>query len=107
MGLTVKPSSVTMWALSLHTRSHLRGDRLAMKDKQNNKTTIMTMKGASDRITGGTPDRVKIKEAFQNYVDSLATDTHPPGLLNVVTGLHATDKGNADESIKIERHGRI
>ena len=65
------------------------------------------MKGASDRITGDTPDRVKIKEAFQNYMDSLATDTHPPGLLNVVTGLHATDKGNADESIKIERHGRI
>ncbi len=67
----------------------------------------MTMKGASDRITGGTPDRVKIREAFQNYMDSLATDTHPPGLLNVVTGLYATDKGNADESIKIERYGRI
>ncbi len=39
----------------------------------------------------------------------LATDTHPPGLLNFVTGLHATDKVNADESIKIERehYGRI
>ena len=39
----------------------------------------------------------------------LATDTHPPGLLNVVTGLHATDKVNAGESIKIERehYGRI
>ena len=31
----------------------------------------------------------------------LATDTHPPGLLDVVTGLHATDKVNADESIKM------
>ncbi len=36
----------------------------------------------------------------------LATDTD---LLNVVTGLHVTDKFNADESIKIERehYGRI
>ena len=74
MRLTLKPSTVTMWALSLHTRSHLRGERLAMKDKQNNKTTITTMKGASDRITSDTPDRLKIKEAFQNYTDSLATD---------------------------------
>ena len=40
---------------------------------------------------------------------TLATDTHPPGLLNVVTDLHATDKVNANESIKIERehYGRI
>ena len=37
-------------------------------------------------------------------MDPLATD-----LLNVVTGLHVTDKVNADESIKIEReyHGRM
>ncbi len=36
----------------------------------------------------------------------LATDTD---LLNVVTGLHVTDKVNADESIKIERehYGRM
>ena len=33
-------------------------------------------------------------------MDPLATDTD---LLNVVTGLHVTDKVNADESIKIER----
>ncbi len=42
-------------------------------------------------------------------MEPLATDTHPPGLLNVITGLHSTDKVNADESIKIERehYGRI
>ncbi len=38
--LTLKPSAVTNMALSLHTCSQLRGDLLAMKDKQNNKTTI-------------------------------------------------------------------
>ena len=37
--LTLKPTAVTRWTLSLHTCSQLRGDRLAMKDKQNNKTT--------------------------------------------------------------------
>ena len=40
-------------------------------------------------------------------MDVLATDTD---LLNVDTGLHVTDKLNADESIKIEpreHYGRI
>ena len=67
---------------------------LAMKDKQNNKR---------DMITSNTSDRLKIKEALPNYMDPLATDTCPRGLLNVVTGLRATDKVKADESIKIER----
>ena len=39
-GLTLKPSVVTIWALSLHTCSQLRGDLRAMKDEQNSKTTI-------------------------------------------------------------------
>ena len=51
-------------------------------------------------MTSDASDRQKIKEALQNYIDTLATDTHPPGLLNIVTGLHATDN---DESIKIGR----
>ena len=38
-GLALKPSAVTRWALSLHTCSQLRGDLLAMKDNQTNKTT--------------------------------------------------------------------
>ncbi len=58
------------------------------------------MKRAPDRIISVTSDRLKIKGALQNYMDPLSTDTD---LLNVVTGLHVTDKLNADESIKIER----
>ena len=37
--LTLKPSAVTRCILSLHTCSQMRCDRLAMKDKQTNKTT--------------------------------------------------------------------
>ena len=74
-----------------------------VKDKQNNKTTTTHKEEAPGRITSDASYRQKIKEALQNYIDPLATDTHPPWLLNVVKGLHATDKVNADESIKIGR----
>ena len=102
-GLTLKPSAVTRWALSLHTCSQLRGDPLAMNDKQNNKATTTHKEEAPGRMKSEASDCQNIKEALQNYIDPLATNTHPPGLLNVVTGLHATDKVNADEYIKIGR----
>ena len=66
-------------------------------------TTTTHKEEAPGGMTSDASDRQKIKEALQNYIDPLATDTHPPGLLNVITGLHATDKVNADESIKIGR----
>ena len=94
---------MTRWALSLHTCSQLRGDLLAMKDTQNNKTTTTHKEEAPGRMKSDASDRQKINEALQNYIDPLATDTHPPGLLNVVTGIHATDNVNADEYIKIGR----
>ena len=89
-----------------YTCSHLLGDRLGTNDKQNNKTIITHNEAGPDRITSDTSDRLKMKEALQIYMDHLATGTD---LLNVVTGLHVTNKVNADESIKIEReyYGRI
>ena len=42
-------------------------------------------------------DRENIQNALQCYIDTLATVTHPPGLVNVVTGLHETGKANVDK----------
>ncbi len=36
MGLTLQPSAVSRWALSLHVYSQLRVDLASMKDGQNN-----------------------------------------------------------------------
>ena len=38
-----------------------------------------------------------------SYIDPFAKDSHPPAVLNIVTCLHATDKVNVDESLKIGR----
>ena len=99
--LTLKPSTVARWVLSLHTSSQLRGDLLVMKDKQHNNTTTTHREEAPGRITSDTSYRQKSNETPRNYIDPITTDIHPRGLLNVVTGLHATDQVNAcGESIK-------
>ena len=93
-GLTLKPSAVARWALSLHICSQLRGDLVAMK-------IVTTHKEETQGRLAS--DRQKIQNALQSYIDPLATDTHLPGLLNIVTGLHTTDKVNVDESVEIGR----
>ena len=86
-GLTVKPSAVTRWALSLHICSQLRGDLAAMKDKQTDKIVTTHEEETPGMISSDTSDRQKIQDALQSYIDPLATDTHPLGILNIVTSL--------------------
>ena len=96
----LKPSAVTRWTLSLHTCSHLRGDRLAMKDKQNNKTTTTH----KEEVPGMFQERHQIvrrsKKLFKiTSIPLPQTPTHQV----YFTGIHATDKVNADEYITIGR----
>ena len=102
-GLTLQPSAVARWALSLHICSQLRGDLVAMKVGQENKIVTTHKEETQSRLASDSSDRQKIQNALQSYIDPLATDTHPPGLLNIVTGLHTTDKVNVDEAVKIGR----
>ena len=102
-GLTLKPSAVAV-ALSLHIYSQLPGGHLmAIKEGQDNKIVTTHKEETQGRLASDSSDRQKIQNALQSYIDPLATDTHPPGLLNIVTGLHTTDKVNVDESVEIGR----
>ena len=89
--------------LSLHICSQLRGDLVAMKKGQDNTIVTTHKEETQGRLASDSSDRQKIQNALQSYIDPLATDTHPPGLLNIVTGLHTTDKVNVDWSVEIGR----
>ena len=56
---------VTRWDLSLRACSQQRGDLLAMKDKQNNKTTTTHKEDAPSRITRYASDGQKSKKLFK------------------------------------------
>ena len=106
-GLTLKPASVARWALSLHVCSQLRSDLMAMKEEQHIKSVSTHKEENPGRIVNDASDREKIQQALQNYIDPLAADTHPPGLLNIVTGLHTTDKVNVDGALEIGKQQMV
>ena len=101
-GLTLGlPSAVNRWTLSWHACIHAAVARSACDGRQAKQQDKHNPQGRNPRQDHKRlSDRQKIKEVPQNYIDPLATDTHPPGILNVVTCLHATVN---DESIIIGR----
>ena len=83
-----------------YTCSHLWGDLLALKDKQNNKITKTHKEEAPCRIARDYQIVRRSKNLFKLYRSPCHRHT-PTRLLNVVAGPHATV--NEDESINIER----
>ena len=99
-GVTLKPASVARWALGLHICSQLYSDLLAMKVEQDSKINKHEEENPG-RIANDKSDSEKIQQAHQIYIDPLAIGTHPSGLLNIVTGLHTSNKVNVDEALEI------
>ena len=73
-GLTLKPSAVIRWALSLHTCSQLRGDLLAMKDKQDNHNS----QGRGPRQDDKRRIRSSEVKRFSSKLHRSACHRHPP-----------------------------
>lgn len=103
-GLTLKPSAVARWALSLHICSKLRGDLMAMKNEAVKKVVVTHKEETPARIIADSSDREKIHDALQAYIDPLAPEAHPAGLVNVVTGSHTAEKVNVDQSVSIGKN---
>ena len=69
-GLTLKPSVVARWALSLHIYSQLRGDLVAMKEGQDNTIGTTHKEETQGRLASDSSDRQKIQNALQSYIDT-------------------------------------
>ena len=53
------------------------------------------------RIQSDGVDREKLKDRLNTCIDPLQPDSHPPGLINVVTGRLCPDNVNVDDSVNI------
>ena len=85
--MTLQPSAVSMWTLSLHVCSQLRVDLAAMKDGQRNKVMTTHKEETTSRIKSDAADREKPKTTPTTFIDPLDTTSHPVGVMHIANGL--------------------
>ncbi|KAG0712796.1 hypothetical protein GWK47_017680 [Chionoecetes opilio] len=103
VGLTLQPSAVSRWALSLHVCSQLRVDLPALKDGQTNGSTTTHKEETNSRMKSDATDREKLKTTLSNFIDPLDTSSHPEGIVNIATGLVSPSNVNIDRALQIGR----
>jgi len=101
IGITLKPATVTRWALSLHICSTLLKG-LSLMTEQGGQDAVTSHKEENPgRIAKDAEDRCKIQTKLSASIDPLKPESHPDCLVNIVTGQIASDKVNVAESLVI------
>ena len=103
VGVTLKPSAVSRWALSLHICSQLRVDLASLKDREPECSTTVYKEESQSRIRSDSADRQKIRETLSTFMDPLDPSNHPSGIVNVANGLVSSTSVNVDSSVTIGR----
>ena len=101
IGITLKPSTLKRWALSLHICSQLVQDITEMRETHRQTKVTEHKEEMPSRIRSDGVDREKLKDRLNTCIDPLQPDSHPPGLINVVTGRLCPDNVNVDDSVNI------
>lgn len=100
IGITLKPSALKRWALSLHICSRLLKDLDEMRDSTQSCFITTHKEESKARIDSDSSDRQKIKDKLQTLIDPLNPDEHPDRLLNVATGSIAPNNVNVDDAVR-------
>ncbi len=105
VGITLQPSTVKRWALSLHPCAQLRKEVLSLSDPDQQTTVTTHKEEGLSRIQTDAIDREKNRDKLATCIDPLKSDSHDPcALVNIVTGRIASPTVNIDESVKFGNH---
>ena len=101
IGLTLQPSTLKRWALGLHICAQLKRDIQSMTERNSQSIVTTHKEEGSSRIQTDASDREKIRNKLLTCIDPLNSDSHPHGLVNIVTGCISPDSVNVDNSLAI------
>jgi len=101
IGITLKPSALKKWALSLHLCTRLKGDVLDMVERTTNKNVIRHKEEEEGRITADGADREKIRLKLQACIDPFNPPCDSTELINISTGRISPQSVNVDNSLLI------
>ena len=101
IGITLKPSTLKRWALSLHVCSQMVQDVSEMRNESRHGPVTVHKEEMPARKRADDADREKLREKLITCTDPLNPDDHPDQLVNIVTGKLAPAAVNADIATKI------
>lgn len=102
IGITLKPETLKVWALSLHACSRLESDLDEMTDEDTQSKVVTTHKEeAKARIAEDKKDRDGIRQKLDTCIDPLDSAAHPSGIVNVVSGQIGASEVNVHNVVTI------
>ena len=99
VGVTLKPSTIKRWALSLHTTSRVESDIDEMRHLQGTREATTHKEEMPGRMASDAKDTGNIQQKLEMCLDHLNSDNHPDGIVNIMTGRIAPDAVNVDNSV--------
>ena len=87
IGITLQPSTLKPWALSLHIGTQLKKDLMSMTEGDEQHIVTTHKEESYSRIQTDITDKDKIQSKMATCIDPLNPESHPEdGVINIVTG---------------------
>ena len=102
VGITLKPETLKVWALSLHACCWLESDLEDMTDEDTESKVVTTHKEeAKARIAEDKRDRDGIRQKSDTCINPLYSAAHPSGIVNVVSSQIGSTEVNVHNAVTI------
>lgn len=101
IGITLKPSALKRWALSLHICCQLTKDLADMSEEGISTSVEVHKEEGYARIRSDNGDKEKLKKKLESCIDPFDCDSHHGNLVNVVTGRIFPSDFNVHDSVKL------
>ena len=99
IGITLKPETLKTWALGLHICSRLEQDIISLVGKDQDFTQEAHKVEMKARIVSDGADQQSIRNKLKLCIDLLDPTSHPPTIVNIVSGQVADDKVNVQDAV--------
>ena len=101
IGITLKPETLKTWALGLHICSCLEQDIADVVGNEQERVQETHKEETKARIASDSADRQNIRDKLTLSIDPLDSTTHPPTIVNIVTGQVSDASVNCQDSVEI------
>ena len=101
IGITLKTETLKTWALGLHVCCQLEQDTVNLSCNEQDKCQLNHKEEAKSRIKSDRADRENLSKKLELCIDPLDHASHPPFILNIVSGQIANDTVNVHDTVAI------